>query len=45
MFQSEEAKAEAEYILGNLSTIIKCYGNSTTARYIKKSCDNWHSWL
>lgn len=45
MFKSEEAKAEAEYILGNLRTIIKCYGNTTTARYIKKSCDNWHSWL
>lgn len=45
MFRSEEAKAEAEYILGNLRTIVKYYGNTTTARHIKNSCDNWHSWL
>lgn len=45
MLQSEESKAKAEYILGNLGTIIKHYGNTTTAQYIKKSCDDWRSWL
>lgn len=45
MLQSDESKAEAEYILGNLRTIIKHYGNTTTAKKIKISCDNWHSWL
>ena len=45
MIQSDETKAEAEYILGNLRTIVKYYGNTTTAQHIKKSCDNWRSWL
>lgn len=45
MLQTDEAKAEAEYILGNLRTIIKHYGNTTTAKNIKISCDNWHTWL
>lgn len=45
MMQSDETKAEAEYILGNLRTIVKHYGNTTTAQRIKTSCDNWRSWL
>lgn len=35
MLQTDEAKAEAEYILGNLRTIIKHYGNTTTAKTSK----------
>ena len=45
MMQSDESKAEAEYMLGNLRTIVKHYGNTTTAQRIKTSCDNWRSWL
>lgn len=45
MMQSDETKAEAEYILGNLRTIVKHYGNTTAAQRIKTSCDNWRSWL
>ena len=45
MMQSDETKAEAEYILGNLRTIVKHYGNTTAALRIKTSCDNWRSWL
>ena len=45
MLQSNETKAEAEYILGNLITIIRYYGNTKTALHIKTSCDNWRSWL
>lgn len=45
MLESDEAKAKANYILGNLATIIKNYGNTPTARYVKTSCDNWRMWL
>ena len=45
MLQTDEIKAEAEYILGNLTTIVKRYGNTTVARHIKTSCDNWQEWL
>ena len=45
MLTTDEARAEAEYILGNLKTIIKRYGNTSTANIIKSSCDNWESWL
>lgn len=45
MLQTDEVKAEAEYILGNLATIVKRYGNTTVAQHIKTSCDNWREWL
>ena len=45
MLQSNETKAEAEYMFGNVVTIIKYYGNTKTALHIKTSCDNWRSWL
>lgn len=45
MLQTDEHKAEAEYILGNLATIVKHYANTTYARCIKTSCDNWQEWL
>lgn len=44
-FASPEAKARAHYLLGNLKTIVKHYGNTPTARHVKSSCDNWESWL
>lgn len=45
MLESDEARAQAEYLLGNLSTVVKRYGKTTTARLVKTSCDNWQSWL
>ena len=45
MLESDEARAKAEYILGNLATVVKRYGKTTTARFVKTSCDNWQSWL
>lgn len=45
MLTTDEAKAKAYYILGKLLTVIKNYGNTTTAQFIKTSCDNWESWL
>lgn len=43
--ESVDERAHAEYILGNLATIVKHYGNTTIARYVKTSCDNWKSWI
>ena len=37
MLTTDEARAEAQYILFNLATIVK--------RYVKTSCDNWRTWL
>lgn len=45
MLQSDEAKAKANYLLGNLKTIVVRYGNTPTARFVKSSCDNWKNWL
>ena len=45
MLASDEAKAKAHYILGNLPTVVRKYGNTTSAQIIKTSCDNWESWL
>lgn len=45
MLRTDEAKAKAQYILFNLKTIIKHYGNTTTAQHIRTSCDHWKSWL
>lgn len=45
MMTSPDAKAEAEYRLGNLKTVITRYPDSPTANIIKTSCDNWSNWL
>lgn len=45
MLKTDEAKAQANYILGKRATIIKLYCNTSTARFIKTSCDNWRNWL
>ncbi len=45
MLKSDEAKAEAEYILGNLKTVVKRYEGTSTAQFVKTSCDNWENWL
>jgi len=45
MLTSDDARAEANYILGNLATIINRYPDTPAAQYIKTSCDHWRSWL
>lgn len=45
MLTTDEARAKARYILGNLATVVRCYGKTTTAEYVRSSCDNWKSWL
>ncbi len=45
MLSTDEARAEANYILGNLRTILKFFPETSTADFIKTSCDNWKSWL
>lgn len=42
---TDEARAKAEYILGNLKTIVVKYGNTTTGQFVKTSCDNWKNWI
>lgn len=45
MLTTDEARAQANYILGNLATIVRQYPHTATARYIHSHCDNWRSWL
>lgn len=45
MLESNEAKAKAEYILGNLKTVVARYGDTTTGQFVKTSCDNWKQWI
>lgn len=45
MFETDEERGKAEYLLGNIRTVVKRYGNTATARHIKTSCDNWRNWL
>ncbi len=45
MLKTDEARAKAAYILGNLKTVIRNYPSTSTAAFIKTSCDNWQSWL
>lgn len=42
---SDEAKAQAEYMLLNLKTVVKHYGTTATAQLIKSSCDRWQQWI
>lgn len=45
MLTGDDAKAKAELMLGNVRTVIKRYGETPTARYVKSSCDRWRDWL
>lgn len=45
MLTSDETKAKAEYLFGNLVTIIKRYPNTSTAQHVRTSCDHWRQWL
>ncbi|MDE5784903.1 MAG: hypothetical protein K2H98_00050 [Duncaniella sp.] len=45
MFVTDEARAEAEYIMGNVRTVIAHYGSTSVADRVRTSCDNWKEWL
>lgn len=45
MLTGSDAKAKAELMLGNIKTVVKCYAQTPTARYVKSSCDRWRDWL
>lgn len=45
MFTTDEARARAEYLLGNLRTVIARYPSTSTAASIRNTCDNWRDWL
>lgn len=45
MFTTDEARAGAEYILGNVRTVIMRYGSTSVADRVRTSCDNWKQWL
>ena len=45
MLQSDEAKAEAEYLFYNVRAIIKRYPDTSIARMVRTSCDHWRLWL
>ena len=44
-FDSDGARARAEYMMGNLKTVIKRLGNTDMADFVKMSCDRWKQWL
>ncbi|MDE6397536.1 MAG: hypothetical protein K2K84_09720 [Muribaculaceae bacterium] len=45
MLTGDEAKAKADYILGNLLTVVKRYSKTKVAAFVRTSCDNWRHWL
>lgn len=45
MLTTDEARAKAQYLLGNLRTVKSRYPDSSTAFQLRTSCDNWKSWL
>ena len=45
MLTGDEAKAKADYILGNLLTVVKRYPKTKVAAFVRTSCDNWRHWL
>lgn len=45
MFVTDEARAEAEYVLGNVRTVIYRYGSTPAAARIRATCDNWKDWV
>lgn len=45
MLATDEARAKANYILGNLAVVVRRYGDTAVGRHIKTSCDHWQRWL
>ena len=45
MLASDEARARAEYYLGNLCTVVRRYGETAMAGHVRACCDRWRQWL
>ncbi|MGN0205605.1 MAG: tol-pal system YbgF family protein, partial [Muribaculaceae bacterium] len=45
MLTTDAARAEAEYLLFHLKTIVARYPGTPTAHAVKSSCDRWRLWL
>lgn len=45
MLTTDEARARAQYILGNLVTVARRYPDTSVGRFVRTSCDNWNNWL
>lgn len=45
MLITDEARARAEYLLGNLRTIVRRYGDTAIAGQVRAHCDRWRQWL
>lgn len=45
MLTTDEARAEAQFILGNVRTVIRNYADTAAAAKVKSSCDGWENWL
>ena len=45
MLTTDAARAEAEYLLFHLKTVIARYPHTPTAHAVKSSCDRWRLWL
>lgn len=45
MLATDEARAQAQYLLGNVKTVIKLYADTKTGKKVKTSCDRWRQWL
>ena len=45
MLTTDAARAEAEYMLFHLKTIVARYPDTPTAHAVKSTCDRWHQWL
>ncbi|MDE6085755.1 MAG: hypothetical protein K2G40_05070 [Muribaculaceae bacterium] len=45
LMEDPEIKARAEYLLGNVVTVVKKYPETSVADFVKTSCDRWKQWL
>lgn len=45
MLTTDEARARAEYLMGNLRTIILRYSDTAVAGQVRAHCDRWRQWL
>ncbi|MDE6783067.1 MAG: hypothetical protein K2J17_05020, partial [Paramuribaculum sp.] len=45
MLTTDEARAKAQYILGNLKTITKRYPHTAIGHMVRSLCDHWNDWI
>ncbi len=45
MMTTDEARARAEYLMGNLRTIILRYDDTAVAGQVRAHCDRWRQWI